>query len=57
MTSTEKVVRGSWNLSRVCGFYCFEIKDLLFIFADGGVGVGGPKTDLFCGRHKWMTRK
>ena len=30
-------------------------QDLLFIFADGGVGWGVTKLVVFCGRHTCMT--
>ena len=33
------------NLSRVCGFFCFQKIDLLFIFADE---VGGRGSRSFC---------
>ena len=41
MTSTWKGVGGSWNLSRVCGFfYCFQAIDLLSIFTVNGAWGG-----------------
>ena len=54
MTSTRKGLAESWNLSRVCGFYCFEAIDTLFIFVDGR-GRGIKKLVIFCRCHQWMT--
>ena len=41
-------------MSRVCGFYCFETMDLLFIFEDDGER-GVTKLVTVCGSHKGMT--
>ena len=47
MTSTQRGMGRSWNLSRVYRFYCFQTTYLLFIFADREGWV-------FCEGHNCM---